>query len=140
MPIAFKTDRIRKEFDKLTTKNWELRQLLVDLNEYTELTFKKNITITMIDRTQEEQDAIYRGTVRRGRSYDKIPWKSWHQFWIATDIRTRNFTIFEIKNIVNYLNRVYTGVNKRPKTATFHEVTKADGTKMGKHFHIEFEA
>jgi len=58
---------------------------------------------------------------------------------VFKDIRTRNFTIYEIKDIANYLNRVYTGVNKRPLTANFHEVTKADGTKLGKHFHIEFQ-
>lgn len=58
--IGFKTSRVEKEYNKLDTKNSELKQLLKDVQEFAWDNFKKDIVITMIFRTEAEQDYLYR--------------------------------------------------------------------------------
>lgn len=131
--------RLSKEFSILQKKNRDLYDIINDLYYFCQDKFKKDIVVTMILRTQEEQDEIYKGTTRGSREYDKNPWKSFHQFYLAVDIRSNIFTPEEIKIIENYLNTKYNGINQRPVTAKCHEVIKADGTRLGDHFHIEFQ-
>lgn len=136
--ILFKNDstRLKDEFTKYIIKdgkNKELQNIIFDLVDYVGDNLKKNITITMIYRTQEEQDGIYAGKVNDyGRKYNKRPWKSPHQFYHAVDIRSSNFTSYEIVQIEDYLNCKYNQSNYYGWTARCHNVGKGD------HFHIQY--
>ena len=62
--ISFKNDnsRLFKEFNELRKNNFDLYSLIRDLESYVNYYFKKDVIITMIYRTNEEQDKIYRGS------------------------------------------------------------------------------
>lgn len=132
--IKFKNDseRLRLEFDDLRGKNKPLQELLWDLAAYTTDTFNKTITITMIGRTQKEQDNIYAGKERNGVPYKDRPWKSPHQFAHAVDLRSRDFTDDEIRQIEDYLNAKYNQDNYYSFTAKDHNVG------LGDHFHLQY--
>lgn len=121
--ILYKTDRLQDEFFELDEHNDPLEELVWDVAEYCAREFDKTITITMIYRTQEEQEDIY------GEKYTK---KSPHQFWQAVDLRSRDFTDDEIKQLVDYLNNKYDKKNYYDWTAKSHEVNN-----RGEHFHIQ---
>lgn len=123
------SDRIKQEFGKLRRENRPLAMLLIDLYHYVDKKFQKDVVMTMIYRTQDEQDAIYRNNPR----YEKRPFKSPHQFWHAVDIRSRTFSDDEIEDIENYLNSKYNDSNYYKWTARCHKV--GDGAY---HFHIQY--
>lgn len=135
MAILFKDEqRHRAEWEQLKSKNHYVTDILTDLAAWVYRTMKKDVTITMIYRRQEEQDAIYKGTKNSlGVEYDKHPWKSDHQFWNCVDIRSKNFTPEEIEDIEYYLNTKHNPFNKLKWTAKCHTV--AGGAP---HFHIQF--
>jgi len=129
-PIEFKNDsqRLKKEFLDLVKLNLPLRSILEDLNIFVNLEFDKNLVITMINRTQEEQDRIYKDNAK----YKKKKFKSPHQFLHATDIRSRTFTSEEVTKIENYLNTKWNSSNYYRWTAKNHTVG------LGLHFHIQY--
>jgi len=95
--------------------------------------FTKGVTITMIGRTQREQDEIYAGKKdKKGREYDKKPWTSPHMYNHAFDLRSRDFTKKEIKEIEDYINAKYNPENYYRFTALNHDVG------LGNHFHVQF--
>lgn len=118
------SQRIKNELIELKTKNRELFDLIIDLYHYADHHFKKDVIITMIYRTQEEQESIYGPGVKK---------KSPHQFWHAIDIRSRIYTQEEIDRMVSYLNGRYNGDNYYRWTTKVHEVGN-----HGMHFHIQF--
>jgi len=124
--IQFKDDSIRitSDYADLSNHNGPLRELIVDVSEYVFSEYKKNITITMIYRTQAEQEGIY------GVGYAK---KSPHQFWQAIDLRSKVFTTEEIDDIVEYINNGYNKSNYYKWSAKNHEVNG-----HGTHFHIQY--
>lgn len=128
--IAFKNDspRLKREFSELETKNKEFRDLLKDLNAYTNSEFGKNIIITMIYRTKAEQDYLYRNNAK----YKKRNFKSPHQFHHGGDLRSRTFTQSEITQTVEWLNKRYNSTNYYKWTAKCHDVGS------GMHFHIQY--
>jgi len=132
------SQRLKDELVRLETLNPALYDILKGLKYYVLRAFGKDIVLTMIQRTKEEQDMIYSGVVRGIRKYDEKPWKSPHQIWTAFDIRTKMFTNKEIKAIKNYLNSKHNSDNGYAWTAKYHEVTNSKGKKLGKHFHIQF--
>lgn len=99
--IKFKTKRIAKEFDDPKLSD-DLLSLLYILNAFCGLQFKKDITITDLFRTQEEQDNIYNDY----ESYKRKKWYSVHQFWRGADIRSRDFTKLEIDEILQFMNLI----------------------------------
>lgn len=130
---------VKNDSKRLTEEIWELRKLnrpllklLLDTRNFVKKNLGKNITLTMIYRTDEEQDRIYRGTQRRGRLYDAKPWKSPHQFYHAFDLRSFTFTDDEIKQIEDYLNDKYNDSNYYRFTAKNHNVG------LGDHFHVQY--
>lgn len=129
-PIAYKNNqkRLGREHNALRKHNRGLYDLLIQLDEYVHAQFDKNVIITMIYRTQGEQDYLYRNSAR----YKKKKFKSPHQFWHAVDIRSRTFTHREIDMIVRWLNREYNKINYYKWTAKCHDVGS------GMHFHIQF--
>lgn len=121
--------RLIKEFIKLRTENRHLAALLIDLYHYVDQIFEKDTIMTMIYRTQDEQDRIYAHSAR----YRQNPWKSPHQFWQAVDIRSFIFTTEEILHLVDYLNNKYNSSNYYKWTAKYHQVGNG-----GYHFHIQY--
>lgn len=121
--------RIKRELGDLRTKNKPLLKLILDLYHYVEDNFGKDVVITMIYRTDEEQDYLYRHSER----YAKRPFKSPHQFYHAIDIRSWLYTKEEIKQMVDYLNSKYNQDNYYKWTTKVHEVGD-----NGMHFHIQF--
>ena len=131
IPIRYKNDqqRLKDEFKQLQLKNAYLHNLANELNDYTNKKFKKGIVITMIYRTQAEQDYLYRNS----KKYAKKKFKSPHQFWQGLDIRSRTFTPAEIRDIVAWLNR------KHNKNQGYYKWTaKCHNVGSGRHFHIQF--
>lgn len=128
--ILFKDNstRLTNEFTTLLDKNKELHDIITDLCEYCYTFFKKDIVLTMIYRTDEEQDSIYKDDPK----YKIKKFKSPHQFWQAFDLRSSTFTPEEIKFIEDYLNNKYNSVNFYKWTARNHTVG------LGFHFHIQY--
>lgn len=129
-PVEMKglSKRLSKEYEDLASLNPSLRAVIEDLNEYVNLTFKKTLTITMIGRTQVEQDYIYKDNPK----YKKRKFKSPHQFWQAVDLRSRTFTKVELIQLTDYLNSKWDSSNYYKWTAKVHTVGH------GMHFHIQF--
>lgn len=125
----FKTPRLRDELSKLLEKNKELHDLIIDLNSYAQDNFEQTVTITMIYRTQAEQDYLYRNSER----YQKKKFKSPHQFWQAVDVRSLDFTERQIKELVDWINARMNPTNYYRWTAKCHEVGG-----NGRHFHIQY--
>ncbi len=130
IPIGYKNDNIRliNEYIELKDQNLELYNILDGLNTYTNEEFKKNIVITMIYRTQAEQEYLYRNSKR----YAQKKFKSPHQFMQGVDIRSRTFTQSEIKQIVAWLNQ-----NKQ-RGNYYKWVAKCHDVGSGRHFHIQY--
>jgi len=77
--------RLVKEIYDLKHHNKPLLKLLFDCRNFCNAEFNKDITITMIYRTDSEQDSIYDGkTNKKGILYNDKPWKSPHQFYHAS--------------------------------------------------------
>lgn len=129
-PIQMKNDskRLKTEYKQLMSKNMYMYNLLTDLNSFTQKQFKKGLVITMIFRTDAEQDYLYANSAK----YQKRKFKSPHQFWHAVDVRSKTFTQAEIKKMVDYLNKKHNGPNYYKWTAKCHSIGH------GMHFHIQF--
>lgn len=123
--LQFKTQRIRDEYAQLPTKNPKLFELLIALEYYTRDTFKKDVVITSILRTKEENDALYVNT-----PVDKRPKSQPHCDWKAADIRSTIYTEQEIRFMLDYLNKRYPNTNGKP-AALYHTI--AGGAP---HFHL----
>jgi hypothetical protein len=131
MMLRAKNDdkRIINEVKQLRTRNRPLLKLLVDLYKYIKKSMDKDTIITMIYRTQDEQDRIYGNRPR----YEENPWKSPHQFWHAIDLRSKVYTIEELDEIVDYLNNKYNTNNYYKFTAMYHKVSGG-----AYHLHIQY--
>lgn len=123
------SQRLQDEVKLLLTKNKPLSDLIFDLAEHIADTYNKELVITMIDRTQEEQDAIYKDDAK----YKVKKFKSPHQFWQAVDIRSSIFKKDEITAIEKHLNEKYNPSNECAWTARNHVVGKG-----AYHFHIQY--
>ena len=127
--IKFKSDRIAEEFKLLPSKNKELYDLAVDLSEFIKNSFSKELVLTMILRTDSEQDDIYKNDAK----YKIKKFKSPHQFWHALDIRSHTFDPLQISKIEDYLNEKYNKSNHYGWTAKWHKVSG-----QAYHFHIQY--
>lgn len=124
------SERIEKELKKLKKKNPKLHQIVMELTQYVKDEFKKDVIITMIHRTQEEQDTLYKDSAK----YKKKTFKSPHQFWHGVDLRSWIYTEAEREKMVAWLNAKGSLLNNYYKwTAKVHEVGQ-----NGLHFHIQF--
>lgn len=122
--------RLLDELRQLPEKNHELHGMLMDLCAYVHANFKKDVIITMIYRTQKEQDYLYRDSAK----YKQRKFKSPHQFWHALDLRSWIYTKKERQEMVNFLNeRGKAQNNYYAWTAKVHEVSS-----NGLHFHVQF--
>lgn len=129
--ITFKTDRQKAEYNDISGK---LRQLIEMLSLYMWLKYGRQIMITELKRTQEEQDDIYSKHSDKAvrAKYKKKAWSSVHQFDRGADIRTHDWERHEIKDALFWLNQiVYDKKRPRKKTAIYHDI----GT--GEHLHLQ---
>lgn len=128
--VKLKNDdaRLKSELETLKIKNKQLYDLLFNLADWIKDQFKKDLTITGIFRTDEEQAAIY----KNDKKYQKRPFQSPHQFWDAFDLRDSTFTKDEIPKIIKYLNDTYNPKNRYAVTSMDHSVG------LGWHFHVQF--
>ena len=123
--MEFKHLRLIAEFDRVKKR---LQIIVYALDAYVKHRYKKEIMVTSIFRTQEEQDEIYGHLA----GYKESPWKSVHQYWRGVDVRLSNFSKEEIKDILMFLNKSfeYTG---RYETAIKHDIG------YGSHIHIQVD-
>ncbi len=129
--VKLKNDsiRLKTELSTLKGKNLPLYDLIFDLAEHIRNTVKKDLILTMIDRTPAEQDELYKNDKR----YQAKKFKSPHQFWHAVDIRSKIFTKEEIASIVKHLNDKCNATNAYAWTAKCHAVGAG-----AEHFHIQY--
>lgn len=125
--LAFKSDNEEQEFPKISPR---LRAILWELTWFCNTKIFKDVCITDLLRTQEEQDSLY----FKHSKYQKTPWKSVHQYGRGADIRTYDcFSVQEIQTILRFLNSNWTYDPTRPqlKTAIYHNIG------AGAHIHIQ---
>jgi len=126
--ILFKTPRINQEYKDLYEKNRHLQDIILECQMYAYHKWGKNITVTMIYRTDAEQAEIYKDDPK----YKEKPFKSPHQFWQAFDLRSSTFDTTQINELVNMLNTVYNNTNGYKWTSVCHDVGK------GEHLHVQY--
>lgn len=128
--VKLKNDspRLKSELTELLKLNKPLYDILFDLADYVKDAFKKELVVTGIFRTDQEQDDIYKDDVK----YKVKKFKSPHQVWTAFDLRDSTFLPDEIKKIVKYANDKYNKTNTYTWTALDHSVGK------GWHFHVQY--
>ncbi len=122
--MKFKNIWIEKQLPKIDER---LKAMLFFLDYYVTQRYNKEIMITELIRTQAEQDIIYKDDPK----YKKGPkWASVHQYGRGADLRVSEFTLDEIKDILDLLNKIPYG-DGRHKTALIHNVG------FGDHIHIQ---
>ena len=132
--LLSKTKRIGDEFHVLKRKNPPLAQMILDLVDFARVEFRKDVMMTMIHRTQEEQWKLYEKT--DGAKTKRI---SPHMHWNAVDIRDWIYTPQEKQKITAYLQSHYDSSNRMSKlgngsrTCWLHKIK---GQAM--HFHIQY--
>lgn len=126
MSISFKTNKERDQYVELGTKNPALVELLIDLEAYIRVNLKKNIVITSVYRSPEEQAALYKQSTHKVKNSD-------HTLYQAVDLRSWLYSPAEIEQICTYLNKKYKNASGA-KVAMCHAIT---GGAM--HFHIALQ-
>ncbi len=116
--IQFKTPRIADEWLLLGLKNDRLKGVLLALEQFVEIEFRKDVVITCLLRTQQENSACG-GIIM-----------SPHLSWQAADLRSSIYTEAEINRMVTFLNQFTYRDGK--KTALYHRVVGG-----APHFHVQ---
>jgi len=129
MSINFKSNRIRDEYTQLMGKNPKLFDIVTTLANHVKDKYEEDLTITCIYRSPEENEELYKNT-----PIDKRPKNKPHTLWGALDIRSADFSLPEIKELENFINKRWPKLNGS-KTAIYHVV---DGGAP--HFHIQWPA
>lgn len=122
-----KTNRIAEEFQTLDVKNKRLKQLIMLTDQFSKLEFGKEIVVTEIYRTVEEQKELYKHTPP-----DRRPKVSPHQLWHSVDLRSWIYTDREIERLLEFLN-CFRYLEGQRKVAVYHKI------RMGAaHFHVQY--
>lgn len=132
--LLSKTKRIGEEFHTLKRKNPALTQLILDLTDFVRVEFSKDLMMTMIFRTQQEQWDLY--TKTDGPKTKRI---SPHMLWNAVDIRDWIYTPQEKQKITKFLQTHYDKSNRMSKLGNGSRTVwlhKIKGQAM--HFHIQY--
>lgn len=124
--MQFKTDRIRDEWAKLAFKNPGLFDIVTRLHDRVKEHYKKELVLTCILRTKEENDALYAAV-----PLDKRPAASPHCFWYAVDVRSSTFNNDEIQSLVAWLNTTFKNPSGKA-TAVYHSIPGG-----APHFHLQ---
>jgi hypothetical protein len=121
------SERLKEELKGLLKSNKYLHDILYDVAGFCKEKFDKEVVVTEILRTQEEQDKYY----AKDEAYQKKKKTSPHQLGHALDLRDWTFTKDQIKEIVEYVNGKFNKTNSYAWTALDHNVGQ------GYHFHIQ---
>lgn len=107
--MLYKTLREQSEFNELATHNPKLFKICIMGDQFCQLEFGKELTITSVLRTQQEQDALYQNVPLEQR-----PKSSPHLVWQGVDFRSRDLSSREKERITEFLNQfiVYGGQRK----------------------------
>ncbi len=126
MDVYFKEQRQAEEFPLVSP---HLRGLVLDVAFYAGRRYGKFILITELLRSQEEQDQIYNNDSR----YRRRAWKSVHQFGRGADIRIRNFTAVQQRDILDYVTLAWPYDPSRPEfpSVSIHDIG------LGRHLHLQ---
>ena len=116
------------EIEQLKVDNPGLMYVLEFIRNFSQNTYNKEVTVTMILRTEAEQDHLYRNSTK----YKAKKFRSPHQFGQAIDLRSKTFTIQEIDALVNATNNTFNSTNAYKPTAMYHDIGS------GLHFHIQY--
>ena len=119
--VLFKTKNEKKEWKKLEKKHPKMLNLIIKTAQFTKKNFDKPLVITELHRTQAEQNKLYGGKAKK---------KSWHQFWMAVDFRSRIFTNAEIMSIIEYIKTEFKSEGKKLRVL-YHRI---NGNVY--HFHV----
>lgn len=125
--IQFKNDRIKAEWSQLESNNLSLFNLVKALSLLVKNNFDKDVVITSIYRSAEEQAELYKD-VPEGKKVLNSP----HMRWEAVDLRSNIYTETEIKKMLTFLNLfLYQGGQRN--VAIYHTIA---GNVA--HFHLQF--
>lgn len=117
--MKYKTSKEMLDASELYDRNGRLLNLLVQLDLFTELEFGKEIVITSVQRTKEENKAA--------NASSEI-----HCYWGAADVRSSDFNKDQIDKILAFCNLFrYTGTAGH-KVAMLHTVSGG-----AEHIHIQ---
>jgi len=132
--IVFKTDRQKTEFADPNIDS-RVRVILFAVSGYAEHTYQRDVEITEVFRTQEEQNDIY--TVKAlpeiAEQYKVHPWYSVHQFWRGVDFVMRGAHIEEVEAMEKWVNGNFVYTHLSVKTALEHNMG------AGLHIHIQVD-
>lgn len=104
----------------MPSRNNKLGLILFSIDYFCKVEFNKEITITSIYRTPEENQAA-------GAT------SAIHVYWGGADIRTHDFTNEECQKIVDFANQFTYPRSKGKKVAMRHSVTGG-----ADHIHIQY--
>ena len=121
--LSFKTSRERDEYAALREHNPKLQDMLIDLVPYVQNKMGKDVVVTSIYRSPDEQNELYTNEPK------KVP-NSPHETWQAADLRSSIYTQAERDDICSYLNTHWHNANGKI-VAFCHAIA---GNVM--HFHI----
>jgi hypothetical protein len=125
--MKFKNVWVEKEIPQITD---DLLTLLKASDLFCRKKWNKEVLITEIMRTREQQENIYKDTPKyKGKPLSEIP-NSVHMYGRGADIRTHHLEMNQINELVNFLNLFPYGKGNL-LTALYHDI----GT--GAHIHIQ---
>ncbi len=124
--IKFKTRRLKEEFYHLAQTDPRIRALACELSLWVEKLFEKDLIITCVWRTEEEQKQIC-GEVKVSAHFCSPQCR-------AVDIRAHQdyFSAFELENIQSFVQKYFPRRDKLP-TVLLHGL----GDKF--HIHLSVE-
>ena len=120
MSVAFKTKKIKDEWDLLDTQKPYMKGIVEEAVALADKQFDMDLTITHILRDRDTQLRFYPKHPNR---------RSVHEFWRGIDIRSRDLTTDEIDSIVSHINGTYPYRGGK-FTAMHHDI-------KGPHIHIQ---
>lgn len=124
--LLFKTARVESEWAS-DSPDETLRSLVNWLASQAELAYGKDITITCVYRSHEEDAALY---------HDPFHQPGVHTYWRGVDISVLNLTSSEIKTLTSDGNYRWTYDPERPWLRCFFFETGGAGT-TAPHIHIQ---
>lgn len=123
--INFKTPRIQNEWVTLQAQNLTLFNIIKSAALLVQLNFNKDLTITEIFRTPQENSNLYTNSV------EPPPGSRPHTTWNAVDLRSSTFTPGEIQQLLTFLNQ-YKVFEGKKKCAAHHKIKENVF-----HFHVQ---
>lgn len=113
--LQFKTTRIEHEFAQLAEKNPRLRGIIQLAAGFAELEFKKDVVLTSIYRSPEENADLYKATPGGPPAWTP------HTQWQGVDLRSSIYTDAEIQRLLAFFN-LFTVFGGKRRCASYHAI------------------